>query len=77
MSLYRVYYNRSADFPFVWSFDDGDSKNEQNVTAIHGVLSGFESAYDPGGDNINTPRAFFWIDAEKVRLEKGEAWFYN
>lgn len=77
MSLYRVYYNRSSDFPYVWSFDDGHSENEQNVTAIHGEFTGFNSAYDPQGDNINTPKAYFWIEANSVTIKKGEAWFTN
>lgn len=71
---YRVYYNRSSDYPFVWSFDDGDSKNEVLVTAIHGPQ--FHSAYNPSGDNENTPRAFFWVEATRAVLKDGEVTFY-
>ena len=73
--MYRVYFNRSSDFPFVWSFDDGDIANEVIVKAIHGCK--FDSDYDPSGDNVNTPRGFFWVKADMAVLSDGEVWFYE
>jgi len=34
MGLFRVYYNRSEDLPFVWSVDSGTQEDEQTVMAI-------------------------------------------
>jgi hypothetical protein len=73
--MFRVYFNRSSDFPYVWSFDDGDIKNEVLVTKIHGTS--FVSDYDPSGDNVNTPRGFFWVKASRAVLTDGEVTFYE
>lgn len=75
MSRFRVYYNRSSDYPYVWSFDDGDSKNEVLVKNIYGP--NFTSAYNPDGDNKDTPRAFFWVTASKALIQNGEVTFYT
>lgn len=34
---YRVYYNRSQDFPQLWSVDEGDQSTEFNVIDIDAV----------------------------------------
>lgn len=60
--MYRMYFNRHADFPLVWSVDDGDQATEQNVSKI--VLRGVfaRTVYGGKGDNINSPNV--WIEVE-------------
>jgi hypothetical protein len=72
---FRVYYNKSADYPFVWSFDKGSSDTEQTVMELRGER--FESAYTSDGDNVNTPRAFFWVTADEVVIRNGIAYFVS
>lgn len=32
--IYRVYYNRSLDYPFSWSIDEGTQESEVLVLAV-------------------------------------------
>lgn len=76
--LYRAYFNRSKDFPFIWSFDSGDSSTEVLVRNIHFAECHAWTHYDPKkGDNLNTPTAWFYILAGYVEIIDGEAYFTN
>lgn len=39
----RIYFNRHADEPFVWSYDFGDQTSERNVKAIQCIGTGFHT----------------------------------
>src|SRR5271154_4743540 len=73
MRNYRVYYNRASDFPYVWSFDSGDMKDEVIVKSIRG--GNFVSCYDPMGDNLTSPRGYFLVEAEGFSLINGKLEF--
>jgi hypothetical protein len=36
---YRIYFNRMADWPQVWSVDEGTQVSEVNVIAVHLFVS--------------------------------------
>jgi hypothetical protein len=74
--LYRVYFNRSADFPLIWSFDEGDTSTEVLVTDFVIDKCVVTSAYDPNGDNINTPKGYLRVDAEFMLIEDDIVYFY-
>lgn len=55
---YRVYFNRWADAPMVWSVDQGDISTEINVSAIH-MDAPCTTGSNPACDNVREPRAWF------------------
>lgn len=61
MKKYRVYFNRHNEFPQVWSVDEGDTETEINVREVVLIDVRAITKYDPNGDNINTPKAFFEV----------------
>ena len=73
MRNYRVYFNRAHDFPYVWSFDSGDMRDEVIVKSISG--GSFTSKYDPRGDNLTSPRGYFLVEAEGFSLVDGKLEF--
>jgi hypothetical protein len=56
--LYRIYFNRHNDAPHVWSIDDGDQANEQNVTEVI-CHTPIRSCYTGQQANPDTPVAWF------------------
>jgi hypothetical protein len=56
--MHRVYFNRKADYPLVWSVDEGTQETEQTVREVN-----FRGTYGVTamgkGDNENSPTV--WI----------------
>jgi hypothetical protein len=75
---YRIYYNRTAEFPQVWSIDEGEQTSEINVSGFrfHGVTG--ESHYDADIlPNRNTPTAWIEINYATLKVEGGIAHFFH
>ena len=47
MPTYRVYFNRKAEAPQVWSTDEGSQTTEINVIGYRLYRVNAESKYDP------------------------------
>jgi hypothetical protein len=79
MNTYRVYYNRSTDFPNVWSFDKGDISTECIVKKIRmepGCV--LWSNFDPEKNNLTEPRAWFTVMCGHVEVtDDGVAYFLS
>lgn len=73
MKTYRIYFNRWAEAPQIWSVDEGDQSSEINV--INVVFKDIEglTKYNPNGDNTNTPRAWFEVKG-KLTISGGIAY---
>lgn len=78
---YRVYYNRSLDWPQVWSIDEGDQTTESNVIdyLADGCLVRGRSLPPPvrsveGGAPV-FPTAWVEIEAAGVQMACGVAVF--
>ena len=71
--IYRLYFNRTEDFPQVWSIDEGTPDTEVNVVGFR-----FEGAM-PVTSGVSTdgtqPRAWVSIDAKGLSIEHGIAVF--
>ena len=78
---YRAYFNRSVDFPQVWSIDEGDISSEINVLGFqlgHGIRAWSERVPDFTAINAERePKVRLAIEATKVTLRQGVAVFYN
>lgn len=76
---YRVYYNRSVDWPQCWSVDEGDQSSEINVCGVKMIGVPLVTRELPPEqravvDNKVTPSAWFEVDG-LLRLEHGYAVF--
>ena len=78
---YRAYYNREADFPQVWSIDEGDISSEINVLGFqlgHGVRAWSERVPDFTAINAERePKVWLSIEAAAMTLRQGVAVFHN
>lgn len=64
--MYRIYFNKKADFPLVWSVDEGTQATERIVRKV--VTRNVRTFTDSGpGDNINSPTV--WISVEDGHLQ--------
>ncbi len=77
MKIYRAYFNRHADWPFVWSVDEGSLDTEIKVKEI--VNNGAESisVYDHEvaiGDQ-EKPRVWFQFSCAKLSILHDVAYF--
>lgn len=75
---YRVYYNRTAEFPQCWSVDEGDQTTELNVSSfeLHSVSA--ESHLDLSiKPNKDTPSAWITILYAKLEVRGGVAMFFH
>jgi len=64
----RVYYNRSQDFPFVWSYDKGDISTEKIVKDIKIFGCAVTSRFDSTKDNSIEPRAWFEVNCSNITV---------
>lgn len=71
MPLIRMYYNRSNDFPQVWSVDEGSSASEINVQFIKLRVLPVTSKYNPQAE-YPEPKAWFEVQGQ-LRIENGAA----
>lgn len=64
----RIYYNRSVDYPLIWSYDQGTQETEIQISGwrLHGLDAADGSDLTvPTGDREH-PRV--WIELKDVRL---------
>lgn len=71
MATIRVYYNRSNDFPQVWSVDQGSHASEINVQFIKLRVLPVTSCYNPDAQ-YPEPKAWFEVQGT-LRIENGAA----
>lgn len=71
----RIYFNRRADFPFVWSIDEGLGTEERVFKSIHLNFVWAEAVYQmeagdggPYGEDLLRPRAWVQIYG-RVKLD--------
>lgn len=78
--MYRVYYNRHSDYPFIWSIDAGTLETEVRVKSVQFHKVQAETGIDPNikiGDQVN-PRVFFIVRYAKLTVsEDGHACFFH
>lgn len=79
MPDYRIYFNRKAEAPQVWSIDEGNQRSEFNVVdfKIHKV-----SMVEPGADfsvkvNQDTPTVWIWVRRAVMEMRQGVAHFFH
>lgn len=71
MALIRMYFNRSNDYPQVWSIDQGSHASEINVQFIKLRVLPVVSKYD--NDAVYPePKAWFEVEGT-LRIENGAA----
>jgi hypothetical protein len=61
--VYRVYYNRHSDYPYIWSIDAGTIDTEVKVVDVKFHKCVAETGFDrsvPIGDT-ERPRVFFTV----------------
>ena len=77
--MYRVYYNRRADYPFIWSVDNGDQSTEQNVIDVQLHRSNANT----GGDmtvprhSTDVPSVWFEVWHAKLVITDNVAHFFH
>ena len=63
----RIYFNSRASFPYVWSLDDGDQRNELIATNV--ITQGIgEFKYNGQEPNPHHPVA--WIEFLNARIRR-------
>jgi hypothetical protein len=72
---YRVYFNRWADAPLVWSVDHGTQATEVNVREVH--FDGISGVTRSGpGDNQSSPTV--WIEVHgRLQVHNDIATFHR
>lgn len=76
---YRVYYNKSSEFPYVWSIDSGSLDTEVKVKGIQFHKIEAEAGADltvPIGD-IERPRVFFIVRYSTLVVKDGIGHFFH
>lgn len=78
MPTYRVYFNRHAEFPTVFSVDEGDQSSEINVARVEGHRVNFEFHYDPNVKiNPDTPSAWMTVHHAVLQVREGTAHLFH
>lgn len=77
-NIFRLYFNRSKDFPYIWSFDTGTQQTEHTVTEFKGHINVVGCGYNPNVKNPDTePKAWIIIESGAAILnEDGSVTFY-
>lgn len=76
---YRVYYNKSSEYPWVWSIDSGTQDTEVKVKGIQFHKVEAEAAADlsvPIGDT-ERPRVFFVVRYATLVIKDGIGSFFH
>lgn len=75
---YRIFFNRRAEAPQVWSVDEGDQTSEINVSdfKIHHIV-----LVEPGADfsvkvNPDTPTVWINVRSAVLHMKQGIAHFF-
>lgn len=78
--MYRVYYNRTADEPWLWSVDEGTQESERQVTGVrmHGCDTRERVDLSVVTTDKERPRAWMEVDANLMRVDcEGVAHFFG
>lgn len=77
---YRIYYNRSDDYPVLWCVDEGRISSQIRVQSIRfcGVEAYTQNHKDSpnGNKNQNEPHGWMQVDDAKLVICSGEAQFH-
>lgn len=61
--IYRVYFNRWAEAPLIWSVDCGSQESERTVREV--ILKGVSGRTRSGaGDNVQSPTVWLEVDGQ-------------
>lgn len=72
---YRVFYNRSEDWPFVCSIDEGTQQTEQVVMAVF-ILPPAVASSHFSFEKPNDQSPVFWFDVTgELEIKDGIAYF--
>lgn len=77
--MYRVYYNRHSEFPYIWSIDAGTLETEVKVKSVQFHRVSAETGFDPDvpiGDQ-ERPRVFFVVRYCTLSIKDGVACFFH
>lgn len=77
--MYRIYYNRHSEYPYIWSIDAGDLSTEIKVKAIQLHKVNAETEIDlsvPIGDT-ERPRVFFRVRYADLVVKDGVACLFH
>lgn len=70
-----MYYNRSEDWPYVWSFDSGTQADEETVMAVIILPPAVTTSHFSGEKpNPDSPAAWFDVSGE-LEIKDGIAYF--
>lgn len=76
--MYRVYYNRRAEAPFIWSIDAGTLETEIKVKSVQ-----FHKVVAETGENTairvndpDNPKVFFIVRYATLTIKDGHACFF-
>jgi hypothetical protein len=73
--VYRIYYNRSEDWPYVWSLDEGTSETEQTVMAVI-ILPPCVTSTHYTGKTRNPDEPVAWLEiAGNLEIKDDVAFF--
>jgi hypothetical protein len=68
--MFRVYYNRSEDFPYIWSLDTGEQKDERIIKGYSGgTIAGCGYDFDVPQGSTTQPRAWIEVTADRVYID--------
>ena len=71
----RIYYNNSSEYPYIWSYDNGDISTERKTKAIHIHKCNLVSKFEKTADNTKNPKAFLVVTCERAVMINDETYF--
>lgn len=76
---FRIYYNTAADYPLIWSFDEGTQETEQNVRGyrLHGCDVKDGQDLSVPSKSKTAPRVWLEVQANLMKEKDGIAHFYG
>lgn len=76
----RIYFNRWADLPLIWSFDHGTQESEVSITDWNVVGCDIEDGYDPNVSATEREIPRVWMEvlgAVACRVEDDVLYVYG
>ncbi len=66
--MYRIYYNRTAEYPLIWSIDQGTQETEINVKAIKLHRCNLTTGGDPTAPRVSKDVPCVWFEVWHATL---------
>lgn len=75
---YRIYFNRLADYPLIWSYDEGTQATEACVAGfrLHGCDAEHGQHMNVATGSTTAPRVWIAVRATRVEIHSRIAHFY-